>query len=59
MERFERYGSVGGRGECLIVADEGSPAKLKTMARRKRRSGYAPAAFGGPARAVPFRDPAR
>jgi hypothetical protein len=55
MERFERHGSVGGRGECLIVADEGSPAKLKSMARRKRRFGYAPAAFGGGARAVPFR----
>jgi hypothetical protein len=55
MERFERYGTVGGRGESLIVADEGSPAKLKTMARRKRRFGYAPAAFGGPARAVPFK----
>jgi Protein of unknown function (DUF3800) len=55
MERLERFGTVGKGGECLIIADEGSPAKLKTMARRKRRFGYAPAAFGGPARKVPFR----
>lgn len=55
MERFERYGTVGEGGECLIVADEGSPAKLRTLARRKRRFGYAPAAYGGPARKVPFK----
>lgn len=55
MERLERFGSVGGGGPCLIVADEGSPAKLKTMARRKRRFGYAPAAYGGEPRKVPFK----
>src|ERR1039458_561517 len=55
MERFERFGTRGQAGPCLIIADEGSPAKLRTMARRKRRIGYAPAAFGGPARRVPFK----
>lgn len=55
MERLERFGTNGKNGECLIIADEGSPAKLKAMARRKRRFGYAPSAFGGPARKVPFR----
>jgi hypothetical protein len=54
MERLERYGTRGG-GECLIVADEGSPVKVRKLARRKRRFGYAPAAYGGAARKVPFR----
>ena len=54
MERLERFCHYSPT-TCLIVPDEGSQGGLKTMARRKRRFGYAPPAFGGEALPVPFR----
>jgi hypothetical protein len=53
LERFRTFCSHSST-TCLIVPDEGSEGGLKAMARRKRRFGYAPAAFGGPALPVPF-----
>jgi len=42
-------------GHVVIVPDEGTPVLIRKLARRKRRFGYAPPAFGGEAIAVPFR----
>jgi hypothetical protein len=53
LSRLERY-CFTLTSPCLLLADEGTPASIRAMARRKRRFGYAPAAFGGPARKVPF-----
>jgi hypothetical protein len=54
LGRLERFSAKAG-STCLLVPDEGSPAQLRTWARRKRRFGYAPAAFGGPPLKVPFK----
>lgn len=51
LERFCHYAST----TCLVVPDRGSERNLKAMARRKRRFGYAPSAFGGDPLPVPFR----
>jgi hypothetical protein len=54
MDRLERFSANMG-STCLLVPDEGSPGQLRTWARRKRRVGHVPAAFGGPALPRPFR----
>lgn len=53
LERMERF-SFFEKSNCILVHDEGSNKSIRTMTRRKRRFGYAPAAFGGPGRKVPF-----
>jgi hypothetical protein len=50
LERFCHYEST----TCLLIPDEGGHGALKAMARRKRRFGYAPPAFGGEALPRPF-----
>jgi hypothetical protein len=50
LERFCHYRST----TCLVLPDHGSDRNLRAMARRKRRFGYAPSAFGGEPLAVPF-----
>lgn len=54
LQRLERFANYGG-GECLLVPDEGNSRTVRQLARKKRRFGYAPSAFDGPAQKVPFR----
>jgi hypothetical protein len=54
LERLERF-CFHEKATCLLVPDAGNPRQLRTMARRKRRIGYAPSAFGGQSRKVPFK----
>lgn len=50
LETFCRYNKT----ECILLPDDGNPATVVRLARRKRRFGYAPSAFGGSSRKVPF-----
>lgn len=53
LQRLERF-SFFEKSNCLLIHDEGSNKSIRTMTRRKRRFGYAPAAYGGPGIKVPF-----
>lgn len=54
LQRLERFAFFE-KSTCLLIHDEGGNRTVRTMARRKRRFGYAPAAFGGSGRHVPFK----
>lgn len=54
LERLERF-CYHASSQCFLIPDAGNPKQLRRMTRRKRQFGYAPAAFGGPPRKVPFR----
>jgi Protein of unknown function (DUF3800) len=54
MQRLERF-CFHESSTCLLVPDDGGRATVRTMARRKRRFGYAPSAFGGGSQRVPFK----
>jgi hypothetical protein len=54
LERLERF-CFHEKTHCLLMPDEGDPLVVRKLARRKRRFGYAPSAFGGESRRVPFR----
>jgi Protein of unknown function (DUF3800) len=54
LQRLERFCFKSG-STCLLVPDDGGRATVRAMARRKRRFGYAPSAFGGESQRVPFK----
>lgn len=54
LERIERFCSKSNT-HVLLMPDDGNPRTVRSVARRRRRFGYAPSAFGGSGRAVPFR----
>ena len=54
MQRLERF-CFHEKTHCLLMPDDGNPLVVRKLARRKRRYGYAPSAFGGGSRKVPFR----
>ena len=51
LERFSNFNNTN----TLLIPDEGSPAQLRTWARRARRFGYVPPAFGGQGIPRPFK----
>jgi Protein of unknown function (DUF3800) len=54
LQRLERF-CFYEKTHCLLMPDDGNPLLVRKLARRKRRFGYAPSAFGGAGRKVPFR----
>lgn len=54
LERLERFCFYTG-SSMLVAPDDGAPLIARGVARRRRRFGYVPSAFGGPSRSVPFR----
>jgi hypothetical protein len=53
LERLERFCNYQ-QTTCMLVPDDGNPVTLRKITRRRRRFAYAPAAYGGPGRPVPF-----
>lgn len=53
LERFRTF-CFYKSATCVVLPDEGYSATVRRLARKHRRFGYAPAAFGGAARPVPF-----
>jgi len=53
LERLRNF-SRDNSSACLVVSDDGAPASLRSLTRRKRRFAYAPSAFGGASLSVPF-----
>lgn len=53
LERLERF-CFKSETTMLLMPDDGNPRTVRKLARRKRRFGYTPSAFGGASRKVPF-----
>lgn len=53
FERLERF-SQDQQASVLLAPDHGTPELIRKIARRRRRFAYAPSAFGGKSRRVPF-----
>jgi len=53
LQRLERFATKNDT-QIMLLPDDGNPLTVRKLARRKRRFGYAPSAYGGDARRVPF-----